>query len=299
MQDVIDNSNPLQLVSGNPYLKEDYQHNMRMMYNATNPANSTTFFGMISGNYTRDYIGKSTIIADSNMRLNNDVILAKGAQFINYENMQGYWNVNSYATYGMPIDFIKSNLNVNAQASFVATPGMINGEKNIANNTNAGLGLTLGSNISEKIDFTISSKGSYNWVTNSLNARSNNNFYNQNSSLGLNLEFWKGIVFHTDLNHQYYTGLSDGFNQNFLLWNMSIGKKLFNKQAEIKLFVFDALGQNNSIQRTISEIYSQDVQTNVLQRYFMVTFTYNLRFFKGGANMKDGMAPSGERGHWN
>lgn len=299
LQNVIDNSNPLQLITGNPNLKEDYEHNLRLMYNATNPANSTTFFGLLSGNYTRDYIGKSTIIADSNIQLNNDILLAKGAQFTNYANLEGYWNLNSYASYGMPIGFIKSNLNFNGQAGFTATPGLINGEKNIANNTNAGLGFTLGSNISEKIDFTLSSTGSYNWVKNSLNSSTNNSFYNQNSSLALNIVFWKGIVFHTDLNHQFYSGLSSGFNQSFLLWNMSIAKKLFRKQqGEIKLYVFDALGQNNSIQRTVSEIYTQDVQTNVLQRYFMLTFTYNLRFFKGGANMKDGAAPESHHGPW-
>jgi len=298
LQDVIDNSNPLQLTSGNPNLKEDYQHNLRFRYTATNPGNSTTFFAMLSGNYIRDYIGRSTLVADSNIQLNSDFILPKGAQFIQYQNMEGYWNINSFATYGMPVDFLKSNLNFNAQLGFVATPGLINGNKNLANNTNAGLGFTLGSNISENIDFTLSSTGSYNWVKNSLNINSDNTFYNQNTSLSLNYVFWKGLVFHTDLNHQFYSGLSAGYNQNFLLWNMSIGKKLFkNQQGEIKLYVFDALGQNNSIQRTVSEIYSEDVQTNVLKRYLMLTFTYNLRFFKGNATMKDAAAP-GEKRPW-
>jgi hypothetical protein len=125
-------------------------------------------------------------------------------------------------------------------------------------------------------------------VKNTVNTGSDNRFYNQSSRLSVNYIFWKGIVFNTDLNHQLYTGLSADYNQNFFLWNMSIGKKLFKKQqGEIKVSVFDLLGQNQSIQRTVSEIYSEDVRTNVLQRYFMLTFTYNLRFFKGGATMPD------------
>jgi hypothetical protein len=288
LQDVVDNQNPLQLTSGNPDLNQAYEHSLRLRYGATNMDKSTTFFAMLSGNYTMDYIGQNTISATQDMLLGNGILLPKGAQFTRPLNMDGYWNVSSFATFGMPIAVLKSNLNLNAQAGFVRTPGMINGGRNLANNTNAGLGFTFSSNISEKVDFTLSSTGSYNWVKNTLNTASDNSFYNQNSMLSVNYIFWKGIVFHTDLNHQLYSGFSAGFNQNYLLWNMSIGKKLFRKQqGEIKVSVFDLLNQNNSIQRTITQLYSEDVQTNVLQRYFMLTFTYNLRFFKGGASMKD------------
>ena len=45
---------------------------------------------------------------------------------------------------------------------------------------------------------------------------------------------------HYDLNHQLYSGLSDDFNQNFWLWNMSFGRKLFkNKLGEINISAFE------------------------------------------------------------
>ena len=46
---------------------------------------------------------------------------------------------------------------------------------------------------------------------------------------------------------------------------------------------------------TVTDAYIQYSQTNVLQQYFMLTFTYNLRFFKGGASMKD-VEEKGDRG---
>lgn len=92
---------------------------------------------------------------------------------------------------------------------------------------------------------------------------------------------WKGLVLQTDLNHFYYNGLSAIYNQNYLLWNAAIGYKfLKNRVAEIRLSAYDLLKQNNSITRNTTETYYEDVQTNVLQRYFMLTFTYNLKFFK-------------------
>jgi len=288
LQDVINNTNPLQLSSGNPNLVQAYQHRLNIRYSASNTQNASTFFAMLSGQYTQDYIANSTIIAEDKMELKDGVILGQGGQYTLPVNMNGYANIRSFATYGFPVSPLKSNLNINASAGYTRTPGMINNEKNYAGNTNLGLGIVLSSNISEKLDFTLSSNSNINYVRNTLNASSNNQYFNQNSKLLLNYIFWKGIVFNTELNHQFYSGLSAGYNQNFLLWNMSVAKKLFrNQQGEIRLSVYDLLKQNNSIQRTISEIYSQDVRTNVLQRYFMLTFTYNLRFFKGGASMKD------------
>lgn len=296
LQDVINNANQLQQSIGNPDLEQSYQHNLAIRYSATNTARSSTFFAMLSGSLTQNYIANSTIIAEDTMTVQGDVFLPRGAQFSKPVNLNGYVNARSFVTYGMPVTALKSNLNINATAGYVRTPGLINNEKNYANNTNLGLGLVLSSNISEKIDFTISSNSSYNIVTNTLNTSSNNKYFNQASRLSLNYIFWKGIVFNTELNHQLYTGLSAGFNQNFLLWNMSLAKKVFkNQQGEVKLSVFDLLKQNNSIARTITETYTQDLKTNVLQRYFMLTFTYNLRFFKGGASMKDA-EQRGDRG---
>lgn len=296
LQDVINNANLLQQSIGNPDLVQSYQHSLNIRYNATNTARSSTFFAMLSGSLTQDYIANSTIIAEDTMTVDN-VFLERGAQFNKPVNLDGYMNLRSFVTYGMPVSALKSNLNVNATAGYVRTPGLINNQKNFANNTNLGFGLVLSSNISEKVDFTISSNSSYNIVSNTLNTSSNNKYFNQTSRLSLNYIFWKGIVFNTELNHQLYSGLSAGYNTNFLLWNMSVAKKVFkNQQGEIKLSVFDLLKQNNSIARTITETYTQDLRTNVLQQYFMLTFTYNLRFFKGGATMKDAEKGNNDRG---
>jgi len=39
------------------------------------------------------------------------------------------------------------------------------------------------------------------------------------------------------------------------------------------------LKQNKSISRSVTETYIEDVQSQVLQRYFMLTFTYKLKNF--------------------
>jgi hypothetical protein len=71
---------------------------------------------------------------------------------------------------------------------------------------------------------------------------------------------------------------------------MAVGQKfLKNQMGELKLSVFDLLKQNKSITRDVTETYVQDQINQVLQQYFMLTFTYKLKTFgKGKAQTNDG-----------
>ncbi|WP_197428890.1 outer membrane beta-barrel protein [Phnomibacter ginsenosidimutans] len=99
-----------------------------------------------------------------------------------------------------------------------------------------------------------------------------------------------------EVTNQLYSGLADGFDQSFWLWNVSAGKKMLkNRRGEIKMSVFDLLKQNQSIARNIGETYIEDVQTQVLQQYFMLTFTYTLRNFGQAAKRNAGETPTLQR----
>ncbi len=288
LQEVIDNTNPLQLTSGNSNLKQSYTHNLFSRYTATNTKNNSTFFAMIRGTVTQNYVGTSTIIAAEETPIRDGIVLGKGSQYTTQENLSGYYSLNGFTTYGTPITALRSNININLNGGITRIPGLINGQKNYSNNRNVGLGLVFSSNISEKVDFTLSSNTNMNFVKNTLNSNADNNFLNQSTRFAANYIFWKGIVLNTELNHQFYSGLISNSNQNFLLWNASIAKKIFKKQqAEVKLSIFDIMGQNAAFAQTFTEAYNQTIQTNVLQRYLMLTFTYNIRSFKTGSSEKD------------
>lgn len=282
LQDVIDNQNPLQLRTGNPALDQSFENRFQLRYRSFIPDQNRTFFAGVFGGFTQNFIANSTLLADRSIELSDEITLERGSTLTSFTNLDGYWNVRSFASFGQPLPFLQSNMNVRGSVGYTRIPGLINGELNISNATNLGVGLTLSSNISEKVDFTLSSNSSYNLVENRLRPNLNNNFFNQNTMLRYNWTFLKGMVYRTELNYQLYSGLAQGLNTNFLLWNMSISKKVLDKKGEISLSVNDLLKQNISIQRNISELFVEDVQSMVLQRYFMLTFTWNIRNFAGG-----------------
>ena len=123
--------------------------------------------------------------------------------------------------------------------------------------------------------------GSYTMVKNSLRTSSDNNYFTHNANLKFNWQFWKGFVFNTSLQNTLYSGISQGFNQNIFLWNAALGYKfLKDKSLEVKFGVNDIMNQNNGISRTVSETYVEDARNKVLKRYWMMTVTYNLKYFK-------------------
>jgi hypothetical protein len=286
LQEAVDNSNPLQLNVGNPGLKQEDSHRFNIHYAAPNPEKNRMFFSMLSMSYTHNYIGNSNFIAQNDTVLYG-VALTKGTQISRPVNFSNRITTMAYTTIGVPLKVIKSNLNFNISANFNRTPGLINEELNYAYTPTGSLGITLSSNISPKLDFTLSSNTSLNGTLNSLNANLNSKFLNQNSKIRLYWNPWKTLVLRTDASHQYYSGLGDGFDQSFILWNASIATKLFkNQQGEIALQAFDILGQNNSISRNFTETFIETNITTVLQRYFMVQFTYKFKPKKGEISLQ-------------
>ena len=283
LQDVIDNSDPLRLTTGNPDLNHSYQHSMFARFTKTDMEKSSIFFVLLGGGLTQNYVANHTFFAPADTLLRGDILLAAGSQLIQPVNLDGYWNMRVFTTYGFPLKALKSNLNSNFSVNYSHIPGMINQEKNEVHNTSFRLGLVLASNISENLDFTLTSRSTLSNSNSTLNTALDNKYFNQNSELAFKYISPWGMVFQSGIKHQYYTGLSEDFDQEYFLWNAAIGQKLFKDNlGEISLTVFDMLRQNNSLSRNVTEVYLEDVQTQVLQRYVMLSFTYKLRQFKSG-----------------
>jgi hypothetical protein len=280
LQNVVDNRNPLFLRTGNPDLSQDYSHNLTIRYGKTDPKASTSLLFLLSGSVTKDYITNASYIAVKDTVV-NDIALTRGTQLSYPINIDGYSTLRTLVTYGLPVAFLKSNMNLNTGFTYNRTPAMINNSKNLANNYGISQGLVLSSNISEKVDFTLSYTANYTVVKNTLQKQSDNNYFSHTSSLRLNWIFWKGFVFTSNLNNTLYKGLSAEYDQSIWFWNAGLGYKFLKDDAlEVKLNAFDILNQNNSISRDVTETYIEDRQTNVLTRYFMLTLTYTIRNFK-------------------
>lgn len=280
LQDVINTNNPLFYSTGNPNLQQQYSNRLFIRYNYANRITGHSFFANIFGSRIDDYITNATFTAMNDSTLAQGIILHRGSQLTKPVNVDGFYNINSFFNFTLPLKFMKSNLNLNAGVGYSRQPGMVNYVENISNSLNYNGGMVLASNVSEYVDFDLSYSINFNKVENSINARANNNYYTQSARANLNLLSKKGSFLQTSLSNESYSGLSQGFNQSYWLLNAAIGQKFLKGQkGELKLSVFDLLKQNKSIVRNVTATQIQDLKNDVLQQYFMLTFTYKLRNF--------------------
>lgn len=284
LQDVYDITNLPFVTAGNPDLAQQYSHVLSTRYTFSNTTKGILLVGNVFLQTASNYITNATFVPQRDSALTPDVTLKAGQQLTKPVNLDGYFSLRSFLTFAMPLKFIKSSINFNGGVSYSKLPGIINNQSNLSRNTAYTGGIVIASNVSQYVDFTISYSGSFNNVKNDLQPTLNTKYYSHLASAQFNLLSKTGWFFQNDLNNQLYSGLSAGYNQSYFLWNMSVGKKfLANQKGELKLSVFDLLKQNQSISRNVTETYIEDIQNQVLQQYFMLTFTYNLRNFGAAA----------------
>jgi hypothetical protein len=287
LQNVVNNSNPLILSAGNANLVQEFRNMIHLRYSKSNPAKGRTMFIYSNLTTASNYIGNSTTLAIKDTIISG-VALKKGAQLSLPVNLNGYKSFRAYFSYGMPLKKLKTTMNLNLGQTYSSTPALINGNTNFSNNFNSNAGIVLASNISESLDFTLNYTVNYTSVQNTLQSSLNNQYLIQNFNAKINYLPTPKWVFNADITNSSYKGLGAAFNQSIWLCNAGFGYKfLKDNRGELKLSVFDALKQNTSIARTVSESYIEDKNTQILTRFYLLTFTYSIRHFKVKPAPKD------------
>lgn len=299
LQNVIDNSNPVQLRGGNPDLRQQYTHSLMTRWRKTNPQSGSSLVFFVMGNYTLNTIGNETFVARRDSTLPGDIFFGAGSRLTLPDNVGDSWSVRAFAARGLVWDLISSNVNFNAGATFNSTPSAINGQRFTSETWSLNSGFMVSSNISPQVDFRISYQANYNIVDNSVPTGFDSNYYVGTAGLRFNVQPWRGLFLESDTRVRHLSGLDDDFNNDVVFWNLGLGYRfLKDRAAELKFTVIDVLNQNDNINRIIQDTFVEDVRSNVLSRYAMVTFTYNFRAIQqGGQPQRPGFGP-GMRGDW-
>ena len=225
----------------------------------------------------QDYVADSTFVAKEDMELTPSVTLSKGAQFTRPVNMDGYYSLQSMLTYGFPIDFIRSNINLSLSANYANVPTIFDGIESKTRELNLIPKIIIGSNISNNLDFTASYSAGINKMFSSLDTATGSDYVTHTASAKLGWTFFWGLTFRSTFDYIGYTGLDTG-TEDYFLWNLSLGKKfLKNNAAEIRVEAFDVLKQNQAFTHSIGSNYYDYINSNVLKPYAMISFVYTIR----------------------
>ena len=284
LQDVLDNSRVLHIRSGNPALKQEFVNDLIFRYNTFNPSTLRQLSVNVNGSITSNKIANTNTINNTSDTIEVDGFkLGPGIQYSKYRNVDGAFDIGGSVHYSFPVSKSQGNfLQLGARFQFDREVNLINQQLSNTDNylLNGSVKLTL--NIDERFDLNFTSNTQYNIARYSVYKMDQGDFLVQRFSAEPTLTTANGWVLANDFDYIFNRGQTAGFNQSVPLWNMSLSKLfLKNRRAELKLSVFDLLNKNINVSRNVEQNYVEDIRSQLLNRYFLLGFTYNLNKFPG------------------
>ena len=295
LQEVPDVSNVLAVSNGNPSLRQEFAHNVNINYNTFNAQTFKFLSVNINLSNTHNKIVNSIDTLPTAVRDRyhlSDTTIPHGATYTIPINVNGSYSASSFVTFGVPLrgKMTGSSLNFNNSITYNRDLNILYKKQNVTNTfvvtQTAGINL----NVKDALILGLNASLAYNKTNYSQQSNLNNEYYTQTYSADVSYQFLKRLVLASDFDYYVNTGRASGFNQAIPLWNGSLAYEMFKKKnGELKFSVNDIMNQNQSITRTIGSDGSiVDTRANVLRRYFMLTFTYNLNR-AGGPQQRRGV----------
>ena len=283
LQDVVSLANLSRVSAGNPNLSPSYLHGFGIRYIHTDARRGSTVTVSLNYNGSGNYIGDSLVADQPDFIVTEGVKLGEGNLFVRPVNIGGYHRLHGKITYGFPVNPLRSNLNIQAQAVINVLPGIINGEYSPVHRNNYLVGASLASNISEDVDFRVSYTGEYVQGEFTTKAGKNNNDYFSHTVSGqLKWAFWKGVTFTGSLSYRQDKGISAPFNDRTLLCNLYLGKRIFrNRLGEISIGINDLFDDNSRrYAHTINSSGTNNIVNQGIERYVAFQLVWHLRNYR-------------------
>ncbi len=272
IQPVADNTNPLILRIGNPGLKQEFRNNIYFNFNTYKVFTQ-------SGMYS--YGGFSST---SNQIVTSTTTDTLGRTIYRYINSDGNFNFNASWYFFKKLK--KPGIDINGGVNYNRSRyvNFINDKINTTNNNN--VGINIGANKNEEKKYYASYNGNVNYTTStsSINAAVTTNYFIQNHNFDATVYLpWK-----MELNNSIEVEIrqkTDLFsNNNLVLWNGYIGKKIFKQdKGLIKLVAHDVLDQNRGYMRNANTNVISETRYTSIGRFFLLSFTYNFSKTAAGA----------------
>lgn len=283
--DIYDDSNPLNISTGNPGLKPSFTQRFFVFYNSYFQKTKQAVMANMGFNTTSNSISQAVTYNEQT-----------GGRITRPENINGNWSLNSALMFNTPLDSA-GNWNVNTFTDFSFNNNV--GYVTLGQGKSSQKNTTKDMNINERLSASyrndwleVEFDGSlgYRHSRNELQATSNLDTWQFAYGLNFNVRAPWGTTIATDLHMNSRRGYSDAsLNTNEFVWNAQLSQSfLKGKPLTVMLQFYDILHNQSNFSRSLSASQRTDTEYNAINSYVMLHVNYRLNLF-GGKDARRGM----------
>lgn len=309
LQPVIDFSNALYPVQGNPDLNPEFNNNFSVRYNKFDFATGNILFANLNFNQTQNKIVTNSIRYPGNDPLNRRL---QNTYLTKYLNADGYYSSNAFVTFAKPWAERRYTLMLNGNINYTNNIGYssnvtydqasntesITTEKNIAKTLAVTPGVRFRVDITDIMDAELNTNYNINRTNNSIQTSGFQSTTAKTLTFGLNGKnyLWKNYTVSYDYTKVINSGYGAVSQTNPNILNAYLERRfLKNNAATIRLAAYDLFNQNTGYSYSASGTSTTISNVNRLGRYYLLSFTIRLQKFAGKTPMQDDFRGGGRR----
>lgn len=266
IQPLRQNTDPTNIVIGNPALKQSFTHNFSGWAND---------YKVLKDRWV--YIGTDfSFVQDA---ITTQQTTVEGVNTIQYVNINGNYNGSAWMGYGRKLKKLDINFNVDFNENASHTNNFINGLENTSNNYSHTFGLRFSRYKEEKYDFSVQPRITYNQNTSTISTNIPS-YWASSTDVDGSVQLPKKFEIGTDVNFMFRQPTAVFTSNNSIIkWNAYAGKKfLKSKELELKIAAFDILNQNVGFVRTATAGVLTQNNFNTIRRYGMISLVWNFTY---------------------
>lgn len=281
IQPFTDKSDPQNVTVGNPFLKPSFYNSLTLQYNNYLSASQFNITGGIYSSFFTDQVISNTIQI-YNAALNSF------SNEIHYTNAGTRSSVIGALSLSKQLDDRKFLLSIISRAGYSTYTTMSNSHLSFNRAMRYNEKLTARMNPQDWLEINPAISSDINQTYFGVNG-SQTKIRTTVFSLDGRFFFAKTWLIGYVLNKNYVTGISSDITKNPFIVDTYFEKQFLKRRNLIlNVGLFDALHQNNYINRVVTDNSVVDTRTNSLSRYLMISLRLNLQKW-GGAPMKNGI----------
>ena len=267
LQPVIDNTNPLNIYSGNPDLSAEYVHRINLNFNSLNQFYFRSLFVGINAQFSKNPIIDSTSINDQLISVRSPI------------NSRGEWQIGGYYDYSSPIRGVNLKLGYSGNFQMQKVNVLINSILDRALFTAWRQTLKIENKKKAKVDWLGGVRVKSNFTNYNLKENEDQTFFDYSFFVDFIWPITDSWAFETNLEHQRYskTDFADVADFNFV--NVTLTKSFFDGKFSVYVKGVNLMNENLSVQRNSMGNQFSEMIKNRLGRYLLVGAVYKIRSF--------------------